>query len=238
MRAVVTGGAGFIGSHVVDALVGRGDEVHVLDNLATGSRDRVSERATLHEGDIRTDAASVFEQALPEVCFHLAAQADVSTSIERPDFDADVNVVGTIRVLEAARAQGTQRHLQLDRRRHLRRVRRPGGRGLATPAALAVRHGQARRRGVPGRVEPSARLESRRPPVRQRLRAAPGRKPRGRRRGDLPGAAGRRAADHDLRRRNPDAGLRLRRRRRPRHARRAPGKAVGRSTSAPGSRRA
>jgi UDP-glucose 4-epimerase len=108
MRALVTGGAGFIGSHVVDALVARGDEVHVLDNLATGSRDVVSEQATFHEGDIREDSPHVFEEARPDVCFHLAAQADVGTSVERPDFDADVNVVGTIRVLEAARAHGTQ----------------------------------------------------------------------------------------------------------------------------------
>ena len=108
MSVLVTGGAGFIGSHVVDALVERGDEVHVLDNLATGSRDFVSTQATLHEGDIRADAALAFEKAHPEVCFHLAAQADVGTSVERPDYDADVNVVGTIRVLEAARAHGTQ----------------------------------------------------------------------------------------------------------------------------------
>lgn len=108
MRVLVTGGAGFIGSHVVDALVERGDEVHVLDNLATGSRDFVAEQATLHEGDIRTDAAIAFAKARPEVCFHLAAQADVGTSVEQPDYDADVNVVGTIRVLEAARTHGTQ----------------------------------------------------------------------------------------------------------------------------------
>jgi UDP-glucose 4-epimerase len=108
MRAVVTGGAGFIGSHVVDALVARGDEVHVLDNLSTGSRDYVSSGATLHEGDIRTDAARVFEEARPEVCFHLAAQADVGTSVERPGCDADVNVVGTISILEAARTHGAR----------------------------------------------------------------------------------------------------------------------------------
>jgi len=108
MRALVTGGAGFIGSHVVDALLARGDDVHVLDNLTTGSRDFVSSQAVLHEGDIRTDAAQVFEAATPEVCFHLAAQADVGTSVERPAYDADVNVVGTISVLEAARAHGTQ----------------------------------------------------------------------------------------------------------------------------------
>ncbi len=108
MRAVVTGGAGFIGSHLVDALVARGDEVHVLDNLATGSRDVVNAAAAFHEGDIRSDAAALFEDARPELVFHLAAQADVGTSVERPDYDADINVVGTVRVLEAARACGAQ----------------------------------------------------------------------------------------------------------------------------------
>ncbi len=108
MRAVVTGGAGFIGSHLVDALVARGDEVHVLDNLTTGSRDHVDPKAAFHEGDIRADAAALFDAVRPELSFHLAAQADVATSVARPDYDADVNVVGTVRVLEAARAHGTQ----------------------------------------------------------------------------------------------------------------------------------
>jgi UDP-glucose 4-epimerase len=108
VRALVTGGAGFIGSHVVEALLARGDEVHVLDNLATGRRENVSAAAPLHEGDIRSDAASVFDSVRPEACFHLAAQADVRVSVAQPDFDADVNVVGTIRVLEAARAHGTK----------------------------------------------------------------------------------------------------------------------------------
>jgi UDP-glucose 4-epimerase len=103
VRAVVTGGAGFVGSHVAEALVARGDEVHVLDNLSTGSREKVPDGAELHVGDIRSDADSVFEETRPEVCFHLAAQADVNTSVAQPDFDADVNVLGTLRVLEAAR---------------------------------------------------------------------------------------------------------------------------------------
>jgi UDP-glucose 4-epimerase len=105
---VVTGGAGFIGSHVADALLARGDEVHVLDNLSTGKREKVPDGATFHEGDIRADARALFDRVRPEVCFHLAAQADVETSVERPDYDADVNVVGTVRLLEAARARGTQ----------------------------------------------------------------------------------------------------------------------------------
>jgi UDP-glucose 4-epimerase len=108
LRAVVTGGAGFIGSHVADALLARGDEVHVLDSLATGRRDKVPDGATFHEGDLRTDTAALFDDVRPEVCFHLGAQADVGTSVERPDYDADVNVVGMVRVLEAARAHGTK----------------------------------------------------------------------------------------------------------------------------------
>jgi UDP-glucose 4-epimerase len=105
MRAIVTGGAGFIGSHLVDALLARGDEVHVVDNLSTGSRDNVASAVTLHELDIRDEALEqVAERLRPDVVFHLAAQADVGTSVERPTFDAEVNVVGTVRVLEAARA--------------------------------------------------------------------------------------------------------------------------------------
>ena len=103
MRALVTGGAGFIGSHLVDALVARGDEVTVLDDLSTGRREFVHEQARFVEHDVRepfeTDA---------DVVFHLAAQADVATSDERPAFDAAVNGVGTGTALEAARAAGAQ----------------------------------------------------------------------------------------------------------------------------------
>lgn len=109
MRVFVTGGAGFIGSHVVDALVARGDEVHVVDSLATGSCENLASGVTLHEVDIRDDGLQqLAERMRPEVVFHLAAQADVGTSVERPAFDADVNVTGTVRVLEAARAAGAR----------------------------------------------------------------------------------------------------------------------------------
>jgi UDP-glucose 4-epimerase len=105
MRAMVTGGAGFIGSHLVDALLAREDEVHVVDDLSTGSRDNLASAATLHEVDVREEALEQLAgQVRPQVVFHLAAQADVGTSVERPAFDAEVNVVGTVRVLEAARA--------------------------------------------------------------------------------------------------------------------------------------
>jgi UDP-glucose 4-epimerase len=101
MRTVVTGGAGFIGSHLVDALVARGDDVTVVDDLSTGRREQVNPSARLVERDVRQPL-----ELEAELVFHLAAQADVGTSVERPAFDAEVNVVGTVNVLEAARASG------------------------------------------------------------------------------------------------------------------------------------
>jgi UDP-glucose 4-epimerase len=100
----VTGGAGFIGSNLVDALVGRGDDVVVVDDLSSGKREFVNPQARLLEADIRAgiDASGA------DVVFHLAAQADVQTSVRRPDHDAAVNVVGTVQVLEAARAAGAR----------------------------------------------------------------------------------------------------------------------------------
>ena len=94
MDAVVTGGAGFIGSHVADALLARGDRVHVVDNLACGRRDRIPAGAEFHELDIRDGEAlrGLFEEVRPAAVFHLAAQADVRASVENPRFDADVNV--------------------------------------------------------------------------------------------------------------------------------------------------
>jgi UDP-glucose 4-epimerase len=108
VRVVVTGGAGFIGSHVVEALVVRGDEVAVVDNLASGKRENVPENARLHVQDIREPLEELFAELRPEAVLHLAAQADVRVSTERPHEDADINVLGTIRVLEAARRHGAQ----------------------------------------------------------------------------------------------------------------------------------
>ncbi len=104
MRAVVTGGAGFVGSHLVDALVARGDEVTVVDNLSSGKREHLNVGAAFLEADIRDG----LDLSGAQVVFHLAAQADVQTSVRRPDYDAEVNVVGTVKVAEAARGAGTQ----------------------------------------------------------------------------------------------------------------------------------
>jgi len=115
MDCIVTGGAGFIGSNIVDALVARGDRVTVIDNLSTGKRSNL-ERAvalgvTLVDIDVRDSGAlaEIFDSARPEVVFHLAAQIDVRHSVENPADDAVSNVLGTIGVLEAARAVGARK---------------------------------------------------------------------------------------------------------------------------------
>src|SRR5436305_7763154 len=115
MRSIVTGGAGFIGSNLVDALLARGDEVAVIDNLSTGHRENLEQAlqagAILHEIDVRDSQAvgQLFQEFSPELVFHLAAQADVRVSVARPIHDAQVNLLGTISLLEAARAAGVTR---------------------------------------------------------------------------------------------------------------------------------
>jgi UDP-glucose 4-epimerase len=117
MRAFVTGGAGFIGSTLVDRLLAEGHSVDVVDDLSTGSLANLSEaragaghRLTFHQLDIRSpDLIELMTRRRPEVVFHLAAQADVRVSVARPVFDAEVNVVGSLQVLEGARAGGSRK---------------------------------------------------------------------------------------------------------------------------------
>lgn len=111
MRVLVTGGAGFIGSHIVDELLARGHEPAVVDNLESGSRDNLPQNVPLHVADI-CDAerlADVFEQVRPDWVCHQAAQMSVSRSVREPVFDAEVNVIGLLRVLELAVRCGTQK---------------------------------------------------------------------------------------------------------------------------------
>jgi len=115
MRALVTGGAGFIGSNLVDALLDRGDEVSVVDDLTTG-RERnlagaVERGITWHRADIRDGAGlkEVFAADRPDIVFHLAAQIDVRKSTADPAYDATINVLGTINLLQASLEAGVDR---------------------------------------------------------------------------------------------------------------------------------
>ncbi len=110
MRVLVTGGAGFIGSHLTDAFLTRGDDVAVIDDLSAGRAARLDDHATLHKLSI-TDAGpltAVVSQVRPDLICHLAAQIDVRSSVAAPAEDAQVNVVGMVNVLEAARIAGAR----------------------------------------------------------------------------------------------------------------------------------
>ena len=150
MDCIVTGGAGFIGSHIVDALVGRGDHVTVIDNLSTGKRSNLASAvrngARLVEADVRDSGAvaDIFRLARPNVVFHLAAQIDVRHSVDRPADDAMSNVLGTVGVLEAARMVGARRVVNTSTGR--RAVRQRGcmadARGPPDQTARPLRSGQ------------------------------------------------------------------------------------------------
>ena len=110
MRVLVTGGAGFIGSHLADVLLARGDEVAIVDDMSAGRPGRVPEQALTHKVSV-TEAdvlAALVDDYRPALICHLAAQIDVRVSVARPALDAQANVIGTVNVLEAARAAGAR----------------------------------------------------------------------------------------------------------------------------------
>jgi len=110
VKVLVTGGAGFIGSHVVDRLLAGGQRVAIVDNLSSGRRTNVDPAVTLHVGDIRSpNLGAIVAAERPDAIVHTAAQAAVARSIADPAFDAHVNVVGTANLLEAARRAGVRR---------------------------------------------------------------------------------------------------------------------------------
>ena len=159
MRALVTGGAGFIGSTLVDRLLAEGHAVDVVDDLSTGSLSNLAEaRAaahhdlTFHQLDIRSpELVELMARRRPEIVLHLAAQADVRVSVDRPVFDAEVNVVGTLRVLEGARTAGTSRVV----------FAASGGTlyGDVDPSDLPVREGHAHRPLSPYGVSKKAGID-------------------------------------------------------------------------------
>ena len=110
MKILVTGGAGFIGSHVADALLAEGHEVHVLDDLSSGRVENLDDRAKFHELDIRSpEVADLFARNAYDILVHHAAQMDVRRSVADPSFDADVNIRGFLNLMEAGRTNGLRK---------------------------------------------------------------------------------------------------------------------------------
>ncbi len=110
LRVLVSGGAGFIGSHVCDLLLASGCEVDVLDDLSSGKRENLDPRARLHVADLRSaEAASLVERLRPDAICHLAAQISVHRSVQDPRFDAECNILGLLNLLEASRRAGVRR---------------------------------------------------------------------------------------------------------------------------------
>ena len=220
MKAVITGGAGFIGSHIADALLAAGVVVHVVDDFSTGRLENLEcalQRGThLHTADVTDEAAmsELLAAVRPELVCHLAAQIDVRRSMAEPAWDARRQRHGH-RV--DARGGGPVRRAAVPARLDGRGLRGPGGDtnlGVAAGGArLGVRRGQSRGRVLPRLLCPPLRALDPRPPHGQRLRPAPGPRRRSRRDHDLPAVRRGRPSRHRLRRRAPDARLRPRGRR-------------------------
>ena len=164
VRALVTGGAGFIGSTLVDRLLADGHSVVSLDNFATGRATNLEHLAdnSAHvfiEADIVTsDLDAILDQHRPEVVFHLAAQIDVRHSVANPQFDASVNVIGTLRLAEAARRASPQSRTHLVGRIHLRHAHAvPDSRDGAHRPGVTVRSGQGGGGDLPEHLSASIR---------------------------------------------------------------------------------
>jgi len=134
VKILVTGGAGFIGSHIVDGFLAAGHEVRVIDDLSTGKRANLNSKATFYNVDIRSaEIAEIFAKENPDVVCHHAAQMDVRRAVREPQFDASVNVLGSVNVLESARQSGVKKIIYAS----------TGGAVYGEPASLPVHEGHA-----------------------------------------------------------------------------------------------
>ena len=147
MNILVTGGAGFIGSNIVDAYLEAGHTVVIVDDLSTGKIENVNPKAKFHNIDLRDPAVeTVFKEMKIDVINHHAAQMDVRKSVADPKFDASVNILGMLNVFElGVKVRSEEGHFFVDRRSHLRRAGLfPGRRAASSPAVVAVRRDKAR----------------------------------------------------------------------------------------------
>jgi len=109
-KSLITGGAGFVGSHLADRLLAQGDDVAVIDNFSSGSRENLDSNVRLYENDIRDpQIEAIFAKEKPDFVFHLAAQIDVRRSVENPTEDADINLLGTFNILDCAVRNGVKK---------------------------------------------------------------------------------------------------------------------------------
>jgi len=110
MKIIVTGGTGFIGSHLVDRLIEKGHKVIIIDNLSTGKKENLNPKAKFYKADIRSPKISqIFKKEKPKAVFHYAAQADIRKSTEEPIESASINILGTLNVLENCKKFGTKK---------------------------------------------------------------------------------------------------------------------------------
>ncbi|MFA5855924.1 MAG: NAD-dependent epimerase/dehydratase family protein [Candidatus Pacearchaeota archaeon] len=105
MKILITGGAGFIGSHLSDLLIKKNEEVHIIDNLSTGKLENINPKAKFHNIDLSNheSVSNIFEQVKPDIVYHLAAQIDIRKSVEDPIKDANINILSTLNLLELSR---------------------------------------------------------------------------------------------------------------------------------------
>ena len=113
MKILITGGAGFIGSHITDLLINESHQVVIIDNLSSGRQENLNSEATFYEGDIcdLDFLEKVFEQEKPEIVNHHAAQINVRTSLESPQFDAEVNIKGSLNLLELSKKYSAKKFI-------------------------------------------------------------------------------------------------------------------------------
>ena len=133
-KILVTGGAGFIGSHIVDTYIAAGHDVAIIDDLSTGTRENLNSAASFHEMDIRSEkVAEIFAAEKPEIVNHLAAHIDVRRSVEEPLFDADINIRGGLNILENCVKHGVKKVLFSSTGGDLRSAENPARVGICEP---------------------------------------------------------------------------------------------------------